>query len=222
MPMDEMVSGCCVGLIQAWHPASTISSSVSKTRLESRFWRRYCQMSSWGFSSGERGGRKMMEMLAGTTSLGVVCHPALSNGMAAWAPLATWADISARWAFMHCPAGDCVTPKACFQHDAICREGRRYRHKASSARQLCPTPDKSRRTARPRWSADRQVGAVVCPCAPIAVPGRSSGRAASRPATTVPALCPRADAGWHRQEFERRFLERFEDFAVLPGMVWTA
>jgi len=24
---------------------------------------------------------------------------------------------------IHCPAGDCVTPKACLQHDAICREG---------------------------------------------------------------------------------------------------
>ena len=22
---------------------------------------------------------------------------------------------------VHCPAGDCVTPKACFQHDAICQ-----------------------------------------------------------------------------------------------------
>jgi len=24
-------------------------------------------------------------------------------------------------ACIHCPAGDCVTPKACFQHDAICQ-----------------------------------------------------------------------------------------------------
>jgi transposase-like protein len=24
---------------------------------------------------------------------------------------------------IHCPAGDCVTPTACFQHDAICRAG---------------------------------------------------------------------------------------------------
>ena len=35
-----------------------------------------CQMFSTGFNSGDRGGSITMEMLSGTVSLAVVCHPA--------------------------------------------------------------------------------------------------------------------------------------------------
>src|SRR6516164_7246531 len=69
---------------------------VSKTVFESQFWRRYCQTFSTGFSSGARDGRKIGVMLSGTLSLLVMCHPALSRSSTAWAPSATWREISWR------------------------------------------------------------------------------------------------------------------------------
>jgi hypothetical protein len=53
--------------------------------FESQFWRSYCHTFSTGLSSGAREGRKIGVMLSGTSSLLVVCHPALSRMRAAWA-----------------------------------------------------------------------------------------------------------------------------------------
>jgi hypothetical protein len=49
-----MVSGWAISRFQASQPAS-----VSKTRFDSQFWRRYCQTFSTGLSSGERDGSRM-------------------------------------------------------------------------------------------------------------------------------------------------------------------
>jgi hypothetical protein len=40
-------------------------------------------------------------MLSGTSSLLVVCHPALSSSRTAWAPSATLREISSRWSLHH-------------------------------------------------------------------------------------------------------------------------
>jgi hypothetical protein len=52
--------------------------------FESQFWRRYCQTFSTGLSSGARDGRKIGVILAGTSSLPVVCHPARSSSSTVW------------------------------------------------------------------------------------------------------------------------------------------
>jgi hypothetical protein len=73
-----------------------MASQFSKTVFESQFWRRYCQTFSTGFSSGAREGRKIGVMLSGTSSLLVMCDPALSSSRTAWAPAATLREISSR------------------------------------------------------------------------------------------------------------------------------
>src|SRR5215216_6279448 len=60
--MEVMVLGFARRLRQASQAASTMASWLSKTRFESQFWRRYCQMFSTGLSSGAREGRKMSVM----------------------------------------------------------------------------------------------------------------------------------------------------------------
>lgn len=45
---------------------------MPKTRFESQFARRYCQIFSTGLSSGERDGRKTRERFFGTMSFSVV------------------------------------------------------------------------------------------------------------------------------------------------------
>src|SRR5262245_57113486 len=49
---------------------------VANTRLERKFWRKYCQMFSCALSSGLLGGSGSIVMLAGSMSLSVVCQPA--------------------------------------------------------------------------------------------------------------------------------------------------
>lgn len=44
-------------------------------RFDSQFWRMNCQMFSWLFSSGERGGNGISEMLCGTFNSFAPCHP---------------------------------------------------------------------------------------------------------------------------------------------------
>jgi hypothetical protein len=56
-------------LFQASQAASMISSKVSKTRLESQWARRYCQMFSTGFNSGAREGNSIKVMLAGISEI---------------------------------------------------------------------------------------------------------------------------------------------------------
>src|ERR1700735_2650952 len=84
--MEVVVSGAAMSFRQASHAASMMASTFSKTRLESQFWRRYCQIFSTGFSSGAREGRKIGVMFSGTSSLPVVCHPARSSTRTACAP----------------------------------------------------------------------------------------------------------------------------------------
>ena len=63
-------------------------------RLDSQFWRRYCQMFSTEFSSRDRDSNRMMVIFLGTFSLPVVCHPARSIISTTWAPFATARLIS--------------------------------------------------------------------------------------------------------------------------------
>src|SRR5215217_7170633 len=77
--MEVMVLGFARRLRQASQAASTMASWLSKTRFESQFWRRYCQMFSTGLSSGAREGRKTRVMFFGTTKRPVVCQPARSR-----------------------------------------------------------------------------------------------------------------------------------------------
>ncbi len=69
VPVSEglILSGSARSLFQASQQWATMSSSFSKMRFESQFCRRYCQMFSTGFSSGERGGSGRSVMFAGTT-----------------------------------------------------------------------------------------------------------------------------------------------------------
>jgi hypothetical protein len=53
-----------------------MSSYDLKTRLESQLSRMNCHMFSTGFNSGDLGGNGSSEILDGTASLPVVCHPA--------------------------------------------------------------------------------------------------------------------------------------------------
>jgi hypothetical protein len=82
IPIDLMTSGAAVSLFQASHAASMISSQVSKTLFENQLARRYCQMFSTGFSSGERDGKKIIVMFFGMFSFSVVCQLARSNSWA--------------------------------------------------------------------------------------------------------------------------------------------
>ena len=70
-------------------------------RFDSQLSRMNCQMFSIGFNSGALGGKGSSVMLAGTSSLVVVCHPARSRMRTAWAFGATCDDISSR---CHCMA----------------------------------------------------------------------------------------------------------------------
>src|SRR5215203_6338095 len=88
-----MVVGSARRLRQASQAASMIASQVSNTRLESQFWRKYCQMFSTGLSSGAREGRKTRVMFFGTTRRPVVCQPARSRRSTAWAPPDTARDL---------------------------------------------------------------------------------------------------------------------------------
>src|SRR5215203_759675 len=87
--MEVMVLGFARRLRQASQAASTMASWLSKTRFESQFWRRYCQMFSTGLSSGAREGRKTRVMFFGTTRRELVCQPARSSRSTAWAPRRT-------------------------------------------------------------------------------------------------------------------------------------
>ena len=100
-PMDMIFHGWSMSLFQAWQQMATISSYDLKIRLDSQLSRMNCQMFSTGFSSGALGGKGSSVMLAGTSSLPVVCHPARSRMSTAWAPDATWDEISSR---CHCMA----------------------------------------------------------------------------------------------------------------------
>src|SRR6476646_7844599 len=73
-----------------------MSAPEANTRLDSQLSRRYCQIFSVGFSSGDLGGNGSRLMLAGIFSLVDVCHPAWSSRTTACAPGATACDISAR------------------------------------------------------------------------------------------------------------------------------
>ncbi len=55
-----------------------------------------CQIFSTGLSSGLFEGIATIEMLVGSSSLGVRCQPAWSISSTAWAPGAMVSDISAR------------------------------------------------------------------------------------------------------------------------------
>src|SRR5215204_2476829 len=92
--MEVMVLGFARRLRQASQAASTMASWLSKTRFESQFWRRYCQMFSTGLSSGAREGRKTRVMFFGTTRRPVVCQPARSRRSTAWAPRRTRLETS--------------------------------------------------------------------------------------------------------------------------------
>ena len=100
-PMDMIFHGRSMSLFQAWQQMATISSYDLKIRLDSQLSRMNCQMFSTGFSSGALGGKGSSVMLAGTSSLPVVCHPARSRMSTGWAPDATWDEISSR---CHCMA----------------------------------------------------------------------------------------------------------------------
>ena len=67
-----------------------------KTRFDSQLSRMNCQMFSTGLSSGLFEGIATIEMLVGSSSLGVRCQPAWSISSTAWAPGAMASDISAR------------------------------------------------------------------------------------------------------------------------------
>src|SRR5215203_2926614 len=105
--MEVMVLGFARRLRQASQAASTMASWLSKTRFESQFWRRYCQMFSTGLSSGAREGRKMSVMFFGTASRAVVCQPARSRSSTAWAPRRTTRETSSRWSCMARSSGRC-------------------------------------------------------------------------------------------------------------------
>src|SRR5215204_398066 len=98
--MEVMVLGFARRLRQASQAASTMASWLSKTRFESQFWRRYCQMFSTGLSSGAREGRKTRVMFFGTTRRELVCQPARSSRSTAWAPRRTRLETSPRWSCM--------------------------------------------------------------------------------------------------------------------------
>ena len=75
--MDLMRSGSAINLFQASQMAWTMASSSSKTVLERKRCRRYCQTFSAGLSSGERGGRGSRVRLSGGLSFWVVCPSGL-------------------------------------------------------------------------------------------------------------------------------------------------
>ena len=58
-PIDLIVCGLSMSFRHAWQAALTMSSAVSKTRLESQLARRYCRMFSTGLSSGTREGNRI-------------------------------------------------------------------------------------------------------------------------------------------------------------------
>ena len=66
-------------------------------RFDSQLSRMNCQMFSMGFNSGALGGNGNSVMLAGTSSLVVVCHPARWRMRTAWPFGATCDDISSRF-----------------------------------------------------------------------------------------------------------------------------
>ena len=68
-----------MSLFQASQAASIMASKSSKTRFESQLARRYCQICSTGFNSGDREGSRIRVMLSGMSRLPVVCHPARSS-----------------------------------------------------------------------------------------------------------------------------------------------
>ena len=73
-----------------------------KTRFESQFSRIYFQTFSKELNSGDRGGSGVVVILAGRSSLSVVCQPALLSRMTPSAPGATCVAISSR---CYCMAG---------------------------------------------------------------------------------------------------------------------
>ena len=75
-----MAQGRAMSLFQASAHRTTISSQVLKTRLESQFWRMYCQTFSARLSSGDLGGSGIKVMFRGTQRALAVCQPDLLLG----------------------------------------------------------------------------------------------------------------------------------------------
>ena len=64
-PIEAMRSNWAIRLFQTSPQASQISAEVSNTRFDSHVCRRYCQIFSTGFSSGDFGGNGTNTMLPG-------------------------------------------------------------------------------------------------------------------------------------------------------------
>lgn len=91
-----MTFGLSTSLRHALQAASTTPAQVSTTRLESQFERRYCQIGSTGFNSGDHDGGKISVTVFETVRWPVVCQPARSGSGTACDPRATWREISSR------------------------------------------------------------------------------------------------------------------------------
>ena len=127
--------------------------------------RRYHHTISTGFSSGARNGRKIGIMLAGRTSLAVVCHPApveQENGVGASGDMAGYHQDEAAW--------------------------RRCRHTARPAPRRLRGPDRWHQRDRRSHSAGRPAGGVWTRVWPIGGRGHSSGRSEPRPGTRFQAV----------------------------------